>query len=264
VFSATTTEAIRRAIQHSQESLRALARRHGVNSKTVAKWKKRESTADRRTGPTVPRSTVLSVEPEATVIAFRKHTRLPLDDCLYALQAPLPQLIHSSLHRCRERHGIRRLPEVEGDRPRWKKFESYPIGFFPIDLAEARTAEDKLYGFAAIDRTSKFVVVKLVERADRQAAAAFLEALVEAVPYRIPTVLTDNGIQFAELPKKRQGQPPAGVAIPSTGSVSFMESNPDSPSSCFEWASQTAILSIPARSPPDSVNSFRAAVPKMA
>ena len=40
--SATTTEAIRRAIQHSQASLRALAKRHGINPKTVAKWKKRD------------------------------------------------------------------------------------------------------------------------------------------------------------------------------------------------------------------------------
>jgi transposase-like protein len=39
--SATTTEAIRRAIQNSQESLRALANRHGINQKTVAKWKNR-------------------------------------------------------------------------------------------------------------------------------------------------------------------------------------------------------------------------------
>ena len=38
---ATTTEAVRRAIQHSQESLRALAKRYGINQKTVAKWKKR-------------------------------------------------------------------------------------------------------------------------------------------------------------------------------------------------------------------------------
>ena len=36
--SATTTETIRRAIQHSEESLRALARRHGINAKTVANW----------------------------------------------------------------------------------------------------------------------------------------------------------------------------------------------------------------------------------
>jgi DNA-binding transcriptional regulator YhcF (GntR family) len=35
--SATTMEAIRRAMQHSQESLRALAKRCGINPKTVAK-----------------------------------------------------------------------------------------------------------------------------------------------------------------------------------------------------------------------------------
>ena len=44
--SATTTEAVRRAIQHSQASLRALAKRYGINPKTVAKWKKRGSVAD--------------------------------------------------------------------------------------------------------------------------------------------------------------------------------------------------------------------------
>ena len=157
--SATTTEAVRRAIQHSQESMRALAQRHGINPKTVAKWKRRESTADRRTGPVFPRSTVLSVEQEAIIVAFRKHTLLPLDDCLYALQATIPQLTRSSLHRCLERHGISRLPEVEGDKPKRKKFDTYPIGFFHIDLAEVRTAEGKLYLFVAIDRTSKFVVV---------------------------------------------------------------------------------------------------------
>jgi transposase InsO family protein len=68
-----------------------------------------------------------------------------------------------------------------------------------------RTAEGKLYLFVAIDRTSNFAFVELVERADIRAAAAFLEALIAAVPYRIHTVLTDNGIQFADLPKNRKG-----------------------------------------------------------
>ncbi len=69
--SATTTEAVRRAIQHSQESLRALAKRYGVNAKTIAKWKSRTSVSDVPTGPKAPRSTVLSVEEEAVVVAFR-------------------------------------------------------------------------------------------------------------------------------------------------------------------------------------------------
>jgi hypothetical protein len=90
--SATTTEAVRRAIQHSQESLRGLAKRYGVNPKTVAKWRARTSVSDLPTGPREPRSTVLSAEEEAVVVAFRRHTLLPLDDCLYALQPTLPHL----------------------------------------------------------------------------------------------------------------------------------------------------------------------------
>ena len=104
--SATTTEAVRQAIQHSQESLRKLAKRYGVNPKTIAKWKARSSVSDLRTGPKELRSTVLSAEEEAVVVAFRGHALLPLDDCLYALQPTIPYLTRSSLHRCLRRHGI--------------------------------------------------------------------------------------------------------------------------------------------------------------
>jgi transposase InsO family protein len=203
--SATTTEAIRRAIQHSQASLRALALRYGINPKTVAKWKKRGSVTDLPTGPREPKSTVLSIEEEAILIAFRRHTLLPLDDCLYALQPAIPHLTRSSLHRCLQRHGISRLPQVEGDTPDKRKFKPYPIGYFHIDIAEVRTEEGKLYLFVAVDRTSKFAFVALHEKADRQTAVRFLEALIAAVPYRLHTVLTDNGIQFADLPKNRDG-----------------------------------------------------------
>ncbi|WAT13598.1 IS481 family transposase [Xanthomonas fragariae] len=194
--SATTTEAIRRAIQHSQESLRALSKRYGINQKTVAKWKKRTSVADLPTGPTQPCSTVLSVEDEAAIIAFRKHTLLPLDDCLYALQPSIPHLTRSSLHRCLQRHGISRLPDIKGDKAAKKRFKSYPIGYFHIDIAEVHTAEGKLYLFVAIDRTSKFALTELHASANKMVAAQFLRNVIQAVPYTLHTVLTDNGIQF--------------------------------------------------------------------
>lgn len=194
--SARTTAAVRRAIQHSQESLRALAKRYGINQKTVAKWKRRTSVADVPTGPKSPTSTVLSIEEEAVIVAFRRHTLLPLDDCLYALQATIPHLTRSSLHRCLQRHGISRLPDVEGEASPKKRFKSYPIGFFHIDIAEVRTAEGKLHLFVAIDRTSKFAFVELHQKATTRVSGDFLRHLIEAVPYRIHTVLTDNGIQF--------------------------------------------------------------------
>ena len=130
---------------------------------------------------------------------------MPLDDCLYALQATIPHLTRSSLHRCLQRHGISRLPDIDSDKPTKRKFKTYAIGYFHIDIAEVRTAEGQLHLFVAIDRTSKFAFVQPAKTANTAIACGFLEALVAAVPYRVHTVLTDNGIQFADLPKNRLG-----------------------------------------------------------
>jgi transposase InsO family protein len=195
--SARTTAAVRRAIQDSQASLNHLAGQYGINPKTVAKWRKRASVDDARMGPQ-PRSTVLTEEQEAVAVAFRKQTLLPLDDCLYTLQATIPCLTRSALHRCFQRHGVSRLPEIEGDKRVKKKFKKYPIGYFHIDIAEVRTEQGKLYLFVAIDRTSKFSYAQLHERATRRIAGDFLRALIAAVPYTIHTVLTDNGTHFVD------------------------------------------------------------------
>ena len=107
--------------------------------------------SDHPTGPKDAKSTTLTIEEEAIIVAFRKHTLLPLDDCLYALQATIPLLTRSSLHRCLQRHGISRLPEVTGDKEPKKKFKTYPIGYFHIDITEVRTAEGKLSLYVGID-----------------------------------------------------------------------------------------------------------------
>lgn len=203
--SATTTHAIRAAIQRSKAPLKELAARYGLNQKTVAKWRKRSFLEDAPMGPKAPRSTVLTAEEEAMAVAFRKHTLLPLDDCLYALQATIPHLTRSALHRCFQRHSISRLPEIERDKPAKQPFKSYPIGYFHIDIAEIRTEEGKLHLFVAVDRTSKYAFAQLHPAANVKTAAGFLAALIEAVPYRIHTVLTDNGIQFCDAPQHRSG-----------------------------------------------------------
>jgi hypothetical protein len=48
----------------------------------------------------------------------------------------------------------------------------------------------------AIDRTSKFAYAELHPSAMKSVVAQFLRHLIAAVPYRIHTILTDNGIQF--------------------------------------------------------------------
>ena len=194
--SARTTAAVRRAIQRSRESIAKLAARYDLNPKTIAKWKKRASVHDAPMGPKQPHSSVLTKEEEALIVTFRRHTLLPLDDCLYTLQSTIPHLTRSALHRCLKRHGISRLPAIEGDKPQKKQFKPYPIGYFHIDIAEVRTEEGKLYLFVAIDRTSKFAYAELHTEALKTVAAQFLRNLIAIVPYKLHTVLTDNGIQF--------------------------------------------------------------------
>lgn len=80
------------------------------------------------------------------------------------------------------------------------------------------TAQGRLHLYVAIDRTSKFAFVQLVDKANRKTASAFLEALVAAVAYKINIILTDNlshglranhcraaGIQFTFPPRYKDG-----------------------------------------------------------
>lgn len=174
---AATTAALRRTIQNSQESLKSIADHYHINVKTVAKWRKRATITDQPMGPHQPRSTVLTTEQEAMIVAFRRQTLLPLDDCLYALQASIPNLTRSSLHRCLKQHGISCLPDV-GEKPIKKKFKQYPIGYFHLDIAEVNTEEGQLYLFVAIDRTSKFAYAELHLNQTRDTACQFLQRLI--------------------------------------------------------------------------------------
>jgi len=170
----------------------------------VAKWRKRPSTADAPMGPKTPRSTVLTSAEEAIVVAFRQKSLLPLDDVLGCLKDTIPNLSRNALHRCLQRHGISRLPIAE-TRTQRKRFKTYAIGYVHIDSCELRHADGRLVMFLAIDRVSKFTYVEFRDCAGKVEGAAFLRNVVEVFPCQVHTVLTDNGMAFADLPKNRAG-----------------------------------------------------------
>ena len=155
--SATTTEAIRRAIQHSQESLRALAKRYGIKPE------------DRR-------------EVEGT-----DHGHRPAD---WTEGATLDGSLLPAASWHRPASGCR------GRQAGKEEVQELPDWLLPHDVAEVRTEQGKLHMFVAIDRTSKFAFVELHEKATTAVSRDFLLRLIAAVPYKIHTVLTDNGIQF--------------------------------------------------------------------
>ena len=203
--SARTTPRVRAELQASQEKTSVLAQRYGLSRTTVNKWRARTTTNDAPMGPTDPRSTVLTAAEEAMVVEFRRRTLLPLDDVLGCLRDSIPNLTRSSLHRCLTRHGISRLPPNPDQGSKRGKFAETAIGFVHIDISELRLAQGKLNMFLAIDRVSKFTYVEFRDDAGKMNGADFLRGVISAFPYAIHTVLTDNGMAFADLPKNRNG-----------------------------------------------------------
>lgn len=79
-----------------------------------------------------------------------------------------------------------------------QRFRAHGIGRFHVDIAEPRSAEGKAFLFVAVDRTSEPVFARLYRTAGRVTARGSLPSLLRPVPYRVHTVLADDGAQFAE------------------------------------------------------------------
>uniref|UniRef100_UPI0023559428 IS481 family transposase n=1 Tax=Pseudoalteromonas sp. TaxID=53249 RepID=UPI0023559428 len=200
---ARTTQAVRTELQNSQKEATELAKEYKINRKTVARRRKRNYVEDTPMGPKNPRSTVLSIEEEAMIVTFRKHTLLPLDDCLYTLQEKIPHLTRSSLYRCLKRHGVNKLPEENVQNKQTKKFAKYTEGYLHMDITQMRTEEGKRYLFVAIDRNSKFACAELYSNQTKKTTAEFLQKVIKRFPYKIQIILTDNGIQFTHRPQDK-------------------------------------------------------------
>ncbi len=208
---ASTTKQIRREIQNSKESLVCLAKRFNINPKTAAKWRKRDSVEDAPRGPSQPHSTVLTIEEEAVIKAFRIQTLLPLSDCFCALKTMIPKLTRSSLHRCFQRHGINRLPNVTGGKKAQKKIaqnlSQYPtqnqIGSFQLDIVEVDTEQKQLYLYIAIDHQTKFTYTEFHPDRAKDKTIQFLHRLNASVPHQIQSIVTDDGIDWINQLKNK-------------------------------------------------------------
>ena len=203
---ATTTPGYQKKIQESTETIKALAQRYGINHNTVKKWKKRKSTEDQKCGPQ-SRSTTLTRNEEAAIVAFRKHTKASLDDCFYTLKKEIPALTRSSLYRCLKRHDINKLPSAENQKEKKekKKFATYPPGYVHVDITQVYTEEGKLYLFVGIDRTTKFCFVRIYKDQTAQTAVKFLREMQASFPNLINKILTDNGLQFTRHKGDKEG-----------------------------------------------------------
>ena len=196
--NAKTTTRIRKEIQESKETIAALAQRLSLNPKTVLYWKHAGRITDKKSGPKSPRSTVLTQTEERVICEFRRITKFSLDDVFASLMGQIPKLTRSNLYRCLKRHDLNKLPPEEGKNTKKskQKFADYEIGFVHIDITEIRLEGQKLRLFVGIDRVSKYAYIELHERMTAAIACEFLENFIKDCPFKIHTILTDNGAQF--------------------------------------------------------------------
>jgi transposase InsO family protein len=203
--NARTTPVVRAEIARSDEPSGVLARRFGVSTETVRKWRKRgpDDCLDHSARP--HRSPWKATEEErAVVCALRRATNFALDDLTFVVAHFLPHLNRDSIWRILRAEGLSRRPPPSSDKPRRGQgtFKDYDLGFVHIGikhLPELRTADGerrKRYLYVAIDRRSRSVHLAVKDDETEKSAIAFLREAAAAFPFRLTHVLADNGSCF--------------------------------------------------------------------
>jgi transposase InsO family protein len=203
--NARTTPAVRAEIARPEEPTGVLARRYGVSTETIGKWRRRgpEDCLDRSARPhTLPWKA--TEEERAVVCALRRATNFALDDLTFVVAHFLPHLNRDGVWRILRAEGLSRGPPPASDRPKRGvgKFRDHDLGFVHIDikhLPKLRTADGerrKRYLYVAIDRRSRSVHPAVKDDETERSAIAFLRQAAAAFPFRLTHVPTDNGSCF--------------------------------------------------------------------
>jgi len=201
--NARTTPAVRAEIARSSQPTGMLARRFGVSTETIRKWRQRgpEDCRDHSARPhRLPWKA--SEEERAVVCALRRATGFPLDDLTFVIRHFLPHLDRDNVYRILRAEGLSRLPPAERPENKVGRFKEYELGFVHLDikhLPKLRTADGecrKRYLFVAIDRRSRSVHLAVKDDETEASAVAFLEEARAAFPFRVTHLLTDRGSCF--------------------------------------------------------------------
>jgi len=168
-----------------------------VSETTVRRWKGRSDVADRSSTPHTL-ATDFSLEEEEIAVGLRTELQLSLDDALEVMRRCLrPNISRSALHRCFQRRGVSTRPREPA--PAAQPFAPTTFGYVHVDLKHLpRLRGQAAYVFVAIERTTRFVHVEIVQDRSGPTIAACLERFLEAFGHPVHTILTDNGSEFTD------------------------------------------------------------------
>jgi len=197
--NATTAPKTRKYIQESHKSVRALAQELGVNESTIRRWKTRLTVSDgSHTRHNLMQSTC--IEEEEMIVELRQRVGLSLDDITEVMRRCVnPHLSRSAIYRCMKRKGVTQRPQASDGTPQHKPFEATEFGYVHVDLKHLTKLEKQsAYVFVALERTTRFVYVEMVQKRDGVTIASCLERFLTSFPHKIHTILTDNGSEFTD------------------------------------------------------------------
>lgn len=202
---ARTTPAVRQEIARSREPTGVLARRFGVSSETIRKWRKRgpDDCQDRSARPRRLRWRATDEE-RAIVCELRRMTGFALDDLTFTVCHFFPHLNRDSIYRILKGEGLHRLPRPSPTTPHKepRAFKSYDLGFIHIDIKHLPKLHvigqgpRKRFLYVAIDRASRMVHLAVKDEETEACASAFLKEALAAFPFVVTHILTDNGSCF--------------------------------------------------------------------
>lgn len=198
--NAKTNVCQRQAMKESSDSSRKLGETYKISNVTAAKWKKADHTEDKSHRP----STIHYAVPKEfweIVRKARESAKLPLDDLLIQLADYVPNLKRGNLYRILLHYKLNRITEKE--RREIKRFKQYPPGYLHIDCFYLpRINGIRWYCYLAVDRATRLLFLRVYPRKNKEAAADFLVQALAFYPFRIHTILTDNGAEFTMAGKK--------------------------------------------------------------
>ncbi len=93
------------------------------------------------------------------------------------------------------------LPRAEDGQPAYQPFQDDVPGLVPVDVKYRPQLPDAdlcRYRFAAIDRATRWVAVEILPERSAAGAQGFLTHLLQAAPFRITNLLTDNGQELTD------------------------------------------------------------------
>lgn len=191
--NAATNKKQRLDIMDSDLSCRQIAARHGVGTTTAHRWKGRESPEDRSSRPRAVRVPAQRGWEKPALLLRRSG--LTLDGVLGALRGEFPSLVRSTLHRHLAQNGLGRLPRAERET---KAFKPYEPGFVHVDaLYLPALGARRRFCFVAVDRATRLAFVACYDDKTKASSVDFMAKALEAFPFRVHRVLTDNGAEFA-------------------------------------------------------------------